>query len=329
VILVIIATGNVFASPSQLSCTDTVYATTLPRSGEATSLAVSTDEGETWTTRDLPAPLDQGLWSIAANGDALYAVASMSILYVTHNQGKTWKRLTIPTSLPDGRNANVIYVAGNRVYVGAYADGGRFAISDDNGETWPINVRLSPDWRPGTFSGYEVNAIHASNGRAYIGTRSKGVGISEDDGKTWRFVGAGPFSEGVSVIAGFGDKVYVGYGTSDGTISISEDGGKSWRLQKTNEENRSVSSIAAINDKVYATHGGPYLSISSDGGKRWARTLMPIRVEQTYSVVVSGNNVYVGTSEGVVVSRDGGDTWSLIQLRQQPIILVYGFAQCV
>jgi len=316
VILVIIATRNVFASPSRPSCTDTVYATIS--GGE---LAVSKDAGETWTTSQLPSPLKRGVVSIAANGDALYAVPLLGNLHVSHDKGQTWKRLTIPTSLPDGRQyAGVTYAAGNRVYVGTWGEGGRFAISDDQGETWPINVRLSPGWRPGTFSGYEISAIHASNGRSYVGTWSKGVGISEDDGKTWRFVGEGK----VFAIAGVGDKVYVGYGISDGTISISEDGGKSWRIQKMGHKSF-VSSIAAVKDKVFVAHGGGGLSVSSDGGKTWVARDMPNGAIFANLVAMSGNNVYLGTDKGVFISRDGGDTWSTTKLEGIQNI----FVQCV
>jgi len=215
---------------------------------------------------------------------------------------------------PDATDeAYVTYVSGNRVYVGTEGEGGRFAISNDKGETWPVNVLLSPAGKK--YSGYEIRAIYVFNGRIYIGTASKGVGISDDDGKTWRFVNSsnGLASNNVRGLVGVGQKIYAGSNRifdNDGDLSISEDGGKTWRKQKTNEQELGLTSIAASGDKVYASHRSNGLSVSSDGGKTWVQKKMPVGLNEVYAVAASGNNAYAASAHGVAISRDGGNTWA-------------------
>jgi len=247
---------------------------------------------------------------------------------VSRDQGETWKKVTLsPTSKDGSDHASVTYVSGNRVYVGTELDGGRFAISNDKGETWPVNVSVTP--RQGDpNAGYGIQAIHATNGRTYIGTYRQGVGISEDDGKTWRFVNSahGLAADNVNGIAGVGDKVYVSFNEND-KISISEDGGKTWRIQDTNPDTNWVSSVAAVKDKVYVSHLLAGLSVSSDGGKTWSEKSLPNGKDFASEVVLSGDNVYVGTELGLYISHDGGDTWESRKLEKRWVEAIA--VQCV
>jgi len=101
----------------------------------------------------------------------------------------------------------------------------------------------------------------------------KGLAISEDDGKTWKYVGKseGLASDKVTAIAGVDDKIYVGSHEQGGKISISEDGGKTWRIEATSKSAyNGINGIAVAEDgKIYVTGAPGGLSISSDGGKTW------------------------------------------------------------
>jgi len=259
-------------------------------------------------------PGDPYIYSIFAQGNDVY-IAAQDGFRVSRDGGKTWKRTNLN---PDrsGQFVRSLFATKDRLYVvtleyrrGSEGEftGGRFLISNDKGETWPVNVTLD----------FELTKVYVSNDRIYLGTEKKGLTISEDDGKTWKFIGKseGLASNEVTAIAGVGDKIYVGSHEQGGKISISEDGGKTWRIEATSKSAyNGINGMAVAEDgKIYVTGAPGGLSISNDGGKTWVNKGKSEGLGNEYAskVAVIGNNVYVGSYGAYLsVSRDGGNTWT-------------------
>jgi len=259
------------------------------------------------------------IYSIFAEGNNVY-VGSGNGFRLSRDGGKTWKTINLNPS-QNGQPVYSVFASKNSVYAGTYDysgfdggrtySGGRFLASNNKGETWSVNVTASA----------RVTSVYANNNQIYFGTEGKGLAISENGGKTWRYVGKaqGFPSDNVVAIAGVGNKVYVGFHDSFGTvsggvISISEDAGRTWRTQKTSPSAwNGVNSIAVAQNKIYVASAPGGLSISSDGGKTWVNKGQNegLPNDNAMSVAVVGNNIYVGTYRGgLSISRDGGNTWT-------------------
>jgi len=295
--------------------------------GQFGQLAISTDGGETWTRRD---PIKgRGVNSISANGENIFVATNWG-LAVSNNGGENWKTVYLN---PD-KNAQwvaSVFSTGNKVFASSngYSGlmGGTFSTSNDNGATWPIQQNVSN-------SDNYVTAVYASDKRLYVGTGKNGLGVSEDDGKTWAFIKtdkglAGNF---VLSVAGDGNKLYVG-ANEGGKISVSEDDGKTWAVRNTTRirEGGRITSIFAANGMVYVTSYKGGLSISNDGGKTWTYKMKSdgLASDLATSVAVNGNNVYVGTNDGLSISRDGGNTWTTKKIDFPRNYVSTIFAHCV
>jgi len=282
--------------PFVTPCTDKIYAGT--GSGH---LAISTDAGETWTTLALPASYP--VKSIASVGDHIYVGTLLDGIAVSHDGGTTWKRPKLDSQI---HSVYSVFAIGNRVYAGVKVRGGaKFCISNDNGETWPINIRFND-----TAQEYQsVNAIYVDGNKIFIGTDSKGLGISEDDGNTWKYMGVaqGLYDPEVTGISVVGSKIFL---ANDAKMTMSENGGKTWRHETVSSSY--VKSVLAAKDNVYATSFGAGISLSADGGKTWVAKGesdgLAGNVAQSVAIDQK-NNVYVGTTKGLSISSDNGITW--------------------
>jgi len=247
------------ATVSCYPCIEKVYV-----GGTAGQLYISTMGGE--FKRRNPY-LDFGINAIAATFSNVYA-ATENGLAVSHDGGDNWKRVQLN---PGGKSQWVssVFVRGDNVYATAGVadeEGTRFCMSNDKGDTWPINIRFDPNQHG------LLRAVYANDKRVYMGTQTRGLAVSEDNGKTWKYIGVeqGLAGNQVRAIAGEGGKVFVG--SDKGLISISEDYGETWRIQNTTQRGV-ITSIVVKVDKVYVTSTISGLSISNDGGKTWLNKL--------------------------------------------------------
>jgi len=305
-------------------CTDRLYL------GIGNGLVISTDGGDTWSRRD---PSDS-IRTIHAVGDNVY-VGTNSGLAISVNGGRTWKIMKL--NPPDSTQYSSGFAVGNRVYVATIQDragrkdnGAKFLISNDTGKTWSVNVTV------GNSLQYAIGSVYVASDRIFVGTVNWGLGISDDDGKTWKFIGKeqGLGSNFVKAITGVGDKVYVGLGDRKcGTIAISEDFGESWGIQNTTrlDQATGVNSIFLADDKVYVTSEGGGVSISNDVWKKWNNTLKSggLADDRARAVTAAGDNIFVATFEGVSKSSDGGKTWTNVDIGLDSRLSGAGFAHCV
>ena len=123
------------------------------------------------------------------------------------------------------------------------------------------------------------------------------------------------------------DRLFIS--TMDGQIHTSNDGGKSWRLLVNLNEPRLVldqlmvdsrdSNIIYTSGHRHKVAGGFFKS--SDGGVTW-KEAKELRNEAIHAMTQSQddpNYLFVGTVNGVWVSRDSGDSWEKIESESMPI----------
>jgi hypothetical protein len=233
----------------------TVFAGTL-RNG----LFRSTDDGVSWVSADNGIS-NTWIMDLAATDSAIYASTDFHGVFRSENYGVTWK--AINDGLTDFRTSKLA-ADGSYVFAGSYsgvlfrstdrgshwsadsiaasptrvgvlaAKGGSvyastdvgLGISRDNGTAWIVTpiITDSIDW-----TSNPVLCIALGGSNVYLGTRTMGVFISPDSGKTWSHVGLGAGLPSLQVIciAVCGTDLYASSVNPDGT-SRSTDNGATW-----------------------------------------------------------------------------------------------------
>jgi len=105
-------------------------------------------------------------------------------------------------------------------------------------------------------------------------------------------------------------------GTSDGLLH-SEDDGVAWTSMAT--LHMGEVRFFAVDRGVMLAAGLKRMSLSTNGGARWASLALPAALTQVSAVAVDGNlNLWVGGREGVFYSPDSGATWRPIHNLSTP-----------
>jgi photosystem II stability/assembly factor-like uncharacterized protein len=157
----------------------------------------------------------------------------------------------------------------------------------------------------------------ASNGDIWIGTFNPetllyGIYLSTNNGNTWAKKDKGVFTNSIYSIAINPINSYIFAGTESKGLFRSTDNGESW-LQLTNHLEVREIFITASGGMYWGMRGIYY---SSNNVNDWIdkSTVLPANHKASYFTSFAmgkDGTLYVGTSDGVYRSTDGGDTWLL------------------
>lgn len=246
---------------------------------EERGLYKTTDGGETWT-RLLYANESTGATDVQmdpSNPNKLFASmwqfrrwpyffksgGEGSGLFVSHDAGVTWEKLTQEDGLPEGelgRSAFTISRSNpNRVYALIEAEKSVLSRSDDGGRTWStVNSDFDINDRPFYYNDIAVDPKNPD--RVYrIGSRVK---MSIDGGKTFDFIDAIACCAPTNTIHIDNHAWWINPADprhmidgNDGGIAITRDGGDTWRFVE-NLPLAQFYHIAVDNDLPYNIYGG-------------------------------------------------------------------------
>lgn len=130
-------------------------------------LYYSEDFGETWEHRGD----DFYGTCMELSGDTLYLGTNENGLWSSRNNGITWKHAY--SNYWGGPSIEKIYGTETKVFAKTPSI---FIYSEDGGETWQDNPRLTELWTLDLFANGEI---------IYAGTKDKGLYVSNDKGDTW------------------------------------------------------------------------------------------------------------------------------------------------
>jgi photosystem II stability/assembly factor-like uncharacterized protein len=316
-------------------------ATGLPAylGGGDSGVSRSRDGGHSWelATYGIPGLRLGSLAAVPGKPQTVYATAAGGGGFTSNSAGDSWQQLPLP--YPGGTIVKVDAQQPNRIYIHAGHDLFR---TQDGGVTWQ-NVYLPELWHDAYIEAIAIASSEPSilyvagrDDAAWVRDISVGLAFRSDDfGVTW---GPLTFTLPVSGVADIAvdptdsQRVYVAAGTwSELSAHIgkgvfrSSDGGQTWQKSSEGMGDLPAFSLAIQPDHPQTIYATAWLTReekltvfkSTDAGDTWVTTTL--RAEWDYpgewvpSLVIdplSPAAVYVGTSNGLFRSANGGLTWT-------------------
>ncbi|HTW85334.1 MAG TPA: hypothetical protein VMD91_14785 [Candidatus Sulfotelmatobacter sp.] len=317
------AAGGVFASSD--GGTSFASAWTGPAFGAVGALAVAPSN-------------EKVVWAGTGEANPRNDVSYGDGVYVSRDGAKHWKHVgleatkTIAKILVDPHDPNVALVA---------ALGDPWADSDargvyrttDGGRTWSRTLALGPSsgaadlaWSPKAPRTVFAAMWQFRRRPWYFSSGGPNDGLyrSRDGGRTWSKIQGHGFPTdllgriGVAVAPSDPRRVYAVVQSKQGTIWRSDDGGDTWKKMSSSTlpEQRpfyfSHLSVDPTNpNRVISL--SMYMTVSTDGGKHWKHLegyLHPDNHAIWWSA--DGKRIIEGNDGGVVLSRNGGGSWSFL-----------------
>jgi photosystem II stability/assembly factor-like uncharacterized protein len=253
--------------------------------------------------------------------DGVCFAACASGLYRSDDGGLTWRGAYASLSLSAPLATTVVavsptFAADRSMFAGVH---GAVLRSIDGGQTWDIVALPSP---PPQVSFLAVSPDFTRDGMVLAATLEDGVFRSADRGGSWRSSSFGLLDLNVLALAfspGFAADGTIFVGTDSG-IFRSKNGGLAWREVDFPSEFAPVLSLALSpnydsDGVLFAGTDSCGLFRSGDRGNTWVRLGEGAIAESVNSVLLSPkfpveSDILVLTGETLLVSRDGGLTWS-------------------
>jgi photosystem II stability/assembly factor-like uncharacterized protein len=253
--------------------------------------------------------------------DRICFAAQQSGLYRSDDGGITWRTTydSLDLESPLATTAVVVspdFESDRNVFAGAQ---GGILWSYDGGQNWHVATLPSP---PPVVSALVISPNYTQDGTLLAGTLEDGVFRSADRGSHWSAWNFGLLDLSVLCMAispDFAHDETLFVGTESGVFR-STNGGRAWREVSFPTEFAPVLSLALSPD--YANDGLLFagtescgLFCSGDRGRTWACLGKDVVTDAVNGIVLSPEfptqpDVLVMLSTALLVSRDGGQSWS-------------------
>jgi len=268
---------------------------------------------DAWTT--LPSPANGGtlinvVGTHPGNASTFYAGTDKGF-YVSRDGGRSWQQSNggIEPSPAGYRHVTDLAITGSLLYITPSF----LQKSIDGGSSWQRTGWVSEN----PFA--TMLAVHPSNPNTVYAGTNKGVYKSTDAGGTWSWVHGTLSVDAITVAPGNPQLLFRAVSTG---IFRSTDAGANW-----NQVSAQLTSVKTIvvdprNDAiVYAGTNASGVYKSTDGGSTWTAmnrctpgcapsTMNGIWVKSIVVDPGNSNIVYLGATEGLYKSTDGGANWT-------------------
>jgi len=175
-------------------------------------------------------------------------------------------------------------------------------ISHDLGKSWTEVTSGISIW-----SSISVTLIHNDT----ILAAGDGVYRSTDNGHTWIQLSNDEPISNILTMAWNGNRIVI---CADvyGTLFLSNDNGITWNQCQAQVPDYYVRGATILDQDIFVASDVNGVYKSTDNGQTYALSNNGLSNLQVFSLEVNGNKVYAGTSDGLFVSGDHGESWSII-----------------
>lgn len=314
------------------------------------SVFVSTDHGESWSTRNvgLPTPIypnifvqignavffgsDLGLYrsdvyaqswrksgtgldsfmiqTMVVDGGRLYAGTNKGI-YCSTDTGKSW--LSLNDSITGNHAIIKIVLIGDTILTTGSRVAQSLFRSTDKGRSW---VKADS----GLSKGSTLETMMVCGSKIVMGCDNLGVYVSTNAGVSWNNSANGLSRDSVSTVYTIVEKAGLLYaqvygGDKKSGVYISSDTGVTW----TQTEHIVAGELTVFGSELFmfASYGALGIYRSTDNGITWQEKSHGLANYRTDVATVCGNNLWVATHRPdvpwdiITVSPDSGTTWQL------------------
>lgn len=171
--------------------------------------------------------------------------------------------------------------------------------SSDNGKTWNTAITGLPNDTKASFFEKKGNEI-------VLGTENKGLFITENDRKKWKNIGEKLPSIKINALHISGEEIYAGL-YNEG-IYITKNDGDLWQSLNKGLPNLKVQGILKINDGILIGTDVGIFKTKNDI-INWESKYSGLQILSLQEV---NGKIIAGTSNGVLLSNDNGETWKNI-----------------
>jgi photosystem II stability/assembly factor-like uncharacterized protein len=280
-----------------------------------TVVIVSTDQGSSWTRKNtgLTSPrLLNGL-AMLGSGEG-WAVGDAGVVYRTWDGCDSWQFQLCGTT-QNGFNVDLASVhfvnttSGWAVGANTNPGGSLFLSTLDGGSTW---TRQTP---PAGLA-VALNSVYFHDEKVGWAVGASGrCARTTDGGITWTNAAMPPASTFSLYSVDFRDTsngLIVGGTTTAGYVMKSTDGGATWSNPPLQIAALPLYAVKYVDSVTVVTVGNMgTIYQSTDGGGTWAgRTAPPGALRPLKGISVVGNTVFAAGDTVVIVSTDGGTSWT-------------------
>jgi photosystem II stability/assembly factor-like uncharacterized protein len=336
--LPLVAGGTrVVALAADPSLSGRVYATVF-QNGTTTRVFQTADGGGSWrqSGHGIPWPAQAGPLATAQRSGVVYAGTVKEGVYKSDDGGARWRKASNGLTLKNVQAIAVDPFAPETIYAGSaqYPYAPSFFVSSDGGASWQPRMAGFPQF-PVRIS--SLVASGATRGTLYAGTINAGVFRSEDGGLTWIAANDGlpccsaeygssppPVNALVADSNASSGRLYVGVASFAGAgVWKTGSSGRHWRSASRGIQASSIAALAVAVGRGcpdcpprLALCAGTWfqgLFRSLDAGGTWLPSNDGLTTSEINALAVDSidpRTAYVGTTEGVFRSNDGGQSWN-------------------
>jgi photosystem II stability/assembly factor-like uncharacterized protein len=257
-------------------------------------VAISTDNGLTWTSVADAILATKNVYSVFANGTVVLAGTSDGFIFKSTDNGASWTSTSISGAVNTfGAIGTTIFAGANGVYK-----------STDNGSTW-------------TLAGPNGGTRMCISGTTIVTSKplANALYISTDSGNNWALTN---YKKSLNSLAIIGSKIFVGYDS----LYSSTDNGVSWTTVSTPVSPSGVSIMCLLADgnNLFAGTFAEGAFLSANNGVTWTAINSGLTDKKIYSLGMSGSTLLAGS--GGVWTTSGSVT-SIQNQSPSPTMSIY------
>ncbi|HTR99773.1 MAG TPA: T9SS type A sorting domain-containing protein [Bacteroidota bacterium] len=233
-------------------------------------------------------------YCFAVEGNLQFAGTEAGGIFRSSDSGRSWTRTAQSAT---SAWVSSFAISGRYLLVGTA--GGGVLRSGDGGDDWhPVNAGLA---------NLAVSALDTCRGVVFASTMD-GIYRSSDSGETWGAVDSGLTNTSFTTLKNCGGTIFAG--TWSNGVFRSTNGGESWIPANAGLPATHIDCFAADGLRIYLGTFGAGLFRSTNNGVTWGPADTGISNPVIEGLGVGVDEIFAGTSSGLFVSRNGGDSWA-------------------